>query len=118
MIKRTPAKTYNGFAIQMQSETDLGLAMLIVEDEEANYEPIAVAANIREGKEDRAKRSSRTHAPSGARRGTWHLPVRVQALGVWRGRPATHRGFLAGDGALKRFPSKPLATGWKRSDSI
>jgi hypothetical protein len=33
------------------TETDLGNATLIAENEEANYEPIAVAANIREGKE-------------------------------------------------------------------
>jgi hypothetical protein len=49
--KRTPTKTYNGFAIPLQPETDLGNAMLIAEDEEANYEPIAVAVNISEGKE-------------------------------------------------------------------
>jgi hypothetical protein len=49
--KRTPQKTYNGFAILLQPETDLGNAMLIAEDEEANYEPVAVAVNIGEGKE-------------------------------------------------------------------
>ena|ERR1035441_1598086 len=49
--KRTTTKTYNGFAIPLQPETDLGNAMLIAEDEEANYEPVAVAVNISEGKE-------------------------------------------------------------------
>ena len=49
--KRTAPKTYNGFAIPLQPETDLGNAILIAEDEEGNYEAIAVAANIREGKE-------------------------------------------------------------------
>ena len=49
--KRTPAKTYNGFAIPLLPETDLGNAMLIAEDEESHYEPIAVAVNISEGKE-------------------------------------------------------------------
>ena len=49
--KRTLTGTYNGFAIPLQPETDLGNAMLIAEDEEANYEPIAVVASIREGKE-------------------------------------------------------------------
>jgi hypothetical protein len=49
--KRTKTNTYNGFAIPLQPDTDLGNAMLIAEDEEGNYEPIAVAINIREGKE-------------------------------------------------------------------
>ena len=49
--KRTTTKTYNGFAIPLQPETDLGNAMLIAEDEEANYESDAVAVNISEGKE-------------------------------------------------------------------
>ena len=42
---------FNGFAFQLQPDTDLGSAILIVEDEQANYEPVAVAANISEGKE-------------------------------------------------------------------
>jgi hypothetical protein len=50
ITKRT-TKTYNGFAIPLQPETDLGNAILIVEDEESNYEPIAVAVNTNEGKE-------------------------------------------------------------------
>jgi hypothetical protein len=51
ITKRIPTKTYNGFAVPLQAETDLGNAILIAEDEETNYEPIAVAATIREGKE-------------------------------------------------------------------
>jgi len=41
-------KNYNGFAIPLQPDTDLGSAMLIAEDEKGNYEPIALAGTIRE----------------------------------------------------------------------
>jgi hypothetical protein len=40
-----------GFAIQITDDTDLGLAMLIAEDEEGHYEPVAVASTINEAKE-------------------------------------------------------------------
>jgi hypothetical protein len=42
---------YNGFAIPLQPDTALGLAMLIIEDEEGHYEPVAVASTISEAKE-------------------------------------------------------------------
>ena len=48
---RKPAKTYNGFAIPLQPDTDLGLAMLIAEDEEGHYEPVAVVSTINGAKE-------------------------------------------------------------------
>lgn len=48
--KRQP-KTYNGFAIPLQPDTQLGLAMLIAEDEEGQYHPVAVASTINEAKE-------------------------------------------------------------------
>ena len=44
-------KTYNGFAIQLQPDTELGLAMLIAEDEEGHHEPVGVASTINEAKE-------------------------------------------------------------------
>jgi hypothetical protein len=40
-----------GFAIEVKPDTDLGLAMLIAEDEEGHYEPIAVAVSINEARE-------------------------------------------------------------------
>ena len=43
--------TYNGFAIPLEPDTELGLAMLIAEDEDGHYEPVAVAATINEAKE-------------------------------------------------------------------
>ncbi len=48
---RKETKTYNGFAIPLQPDTDLGLAMLIAEDEEGGYQPVGVASTINEAKE-------------------------------------------------------------------
>ena len=42
--------THNGFAIPLQSDTDLGLAMLIAEGEDGGHEPVAVVATIREAR--------------------------------------------------------------------
>lgn len=44
-------KTYNGFAIPLEPDTELGLAMLIAEDVDGRHEPIGVAATINEAKE-------------------------------------------------------------------
>ena len=44
-------KSYNGFAIALQPDTDLGLAMLIAEDEEGHHEPVAVVGTISEARE-------------------------------------------------------------------
>jgi hypothetical protein len=38
-----------GFAIQILRDTDLGIATLIVEDEEGHYEPINYASTLAEG---------------------------------------------------------------------
>ena len=40
-----------GFAIELLPDTELGHAMLIVEDEERHYEPVGIALTIREAKE-------------------------------------------------------------------
>ena len=45
----TPATP--GFAIEMKDDTDLGMAMLLAEDEEFHTEPVAVVANINEARE-------------------------------------------------------------------
>ena len=42
---------YSGFAIPLQPDTELGMAMLIAEDEEGHHEPVAVASTINEAKE-------------------------------------------------------------------
>ena len=51
MTNGRQTKTGNGFAIPLEPDTALGLAMLIAEDEEGKYEPIAVASTISEAKE-------------------------------------------------------------------
>lgn len=48
--KKQP-KTYNGFAIPLQPDTDLGLAMLIAESEDGQHEPVAVVGTISEARE-------------------------------------------------------------------
>ena len=40
-----------GFAIEIKNDTDLGLAMLIAEDEEGRYEPVGVVVSINEAHE-------------------------------------------------------------------
>ena len=49
--KQHSAEATPGFAIQLLGDTDLGNAMLIAEDQDGHYEPIALAVNINEGKE-------------------------------------------------------------------
>jgi hypothetical protein len=44
-----PAAT-PGFAIQLTPDTELGMAMLMIEDEEGNYEPLSPVSTIKEGK--------------------------------------------------------------------
>jgi hypothetical protein len=41
----------NGFAIPLTESTDLGLAMLIAESEDGQYEPVGVVASITEARE-------------------------------------------------------------------
>ena len=52
---KTKTKTPTpGFAVKIGPDTDLGLGILIVEDEEGNYEPLAVVATIEEALELKA----------------------------------------------------------------
>ena len=46
--KQTPT---DGFAIPLTDSTDLGLAMLIAESEEGQYEPVGVVSSISEARE-------------------------------------------------------------------
>ena len=43
-------KTYHGFAIPLQPDTDLGLAVLIAENDDGQHEPIAVIGTISEAR--------------------------------------------------------------------
>jgi hypothetical protein len=49
--KQQRAQATPGFAIQILPDTDLGNAMLIVEDEEGHYRPVTLAMTINEAKE-------------------------------------------------------------------
>jgi hypothetical protein len=53
-MKRTnkqPKDATTGFAIRLSDETELGIAMLITEDENGAYEPLGPAATIGEARE-------------------------------------------------------------------
>ena len=50
-MEQNNTQEYNRFAITLSPSTDLGMAMLIVEDEEGHYEPVAIAASIGEARE-------------------------------------------------------------------
>ena len=45
-----PADATPGFAIKLNDDTDLGIAMLILEDEEGAYEPVGTPATINEAR--------------------------------------------------------------------
>ena len=47
--KQQRAQATPGFAIQILRDTDLGIATLIVEDEEGHYEPVNYASTLAEG---------------------------------------------------------------------
>lgn len=46
-----PQNSTNGLPIPLEHDTDLGLAMLIVETEGGRYQPVAVVSTITEAKE-------------------------------------------------------------------
>jgi hypothetical protein len=49
--KQTKTNATPGFAIEIKDDTELGIAMLIAEDEEGHYQPVASVININEGRE-------------------------------------------------------------------
>jgi len=49
--KETKTKATPGFAIEIKGGTNLGIAMLIAEDEEGRYEPVASVVSVDEGRE-------------------------------------------------------------------
>ena len=49
--QRAPRAPTSGFAIEIKDSTDLGLAMLVAESEDGQYEPVAVVANVGEARE-------------------------------------------------------------------
>jgi hypothetical protein len=79
---RDRAAATPGFAIQILRDTELGIATLIVEDEEGHYEPINFASTLAEGfemaKEDLRNRRNTPRSRQGPR----PLPLAVQDLGA------------------------------------
>jgi hypothetical protein len=49
--KQTNMNVTPGFAIKMEDDTELGIAMLIAEDEEGHYDPVAAVVSINEARE-------------------------------------------------------------------
>ena len=49
--RKVATTTPAGFAIPLAGDTDLGLAVLVAEDEEGNYEPVSVVSTINEARE-------------------------------------------------------------------
>ena len=45
------AKSYNGFAVPLDGDTNLGLALLIAEGEDGCYQPVANVSTINEARE-------------------------------------------------------------------
>lgn len=83
---RKQTKTYNGFAIPLQPDTDLGLAMLIAEDEDGSCQPVAVASTISEAKElaesDRRERMRKLERGQDA--GICPIRYKLGSGGRWR----------------------------------
>ena len=75
---------YSGFAIPLQPDTELGLALLIAEDEEGHHEPVAVASTINEAKEiaQRALRSRMRRLDRGADPGMCPYIYKLWARGI------------------------------------
>ena len=48
---KQPWKQWHGFAVEIQPDTELGMAMLIAEYDTGAYEPIAVVATINEARQ-------------------------------------------------------------------
>ena len=87
----------------LEPETELGLAMLIAEDEDGHYEPVAVAASINEAKELAEGRLGTQMRWRRQPRGFWYLSgfgtnsglAESTATTAWRtrSRPCKRRTF-------------------------
>jgi hypothetical protein len=75
----TANNAHTGFATKITDSTDLGLAMLIAESEDGQYEPVAVVANLGEAREiaQRDLRSRMTRLEQG------ESPLCPYAYKVW-----------------------------------
>lgn len=94
-------RTTHGFAIPLQPDTQLGLAMLIAEDEEGHYQPVAVASTIDEAKELATSDLRGRMRDFGSRRRA-DVPLRVQGLGTGRRWRLPRGRHLLGDQPVAR----------------
>ena len=81
---RDRAAATPGFAIQILRDTDLGIATLIVEDEEGHYEPVNYASSLGEGfemaKEDLHNRQRKLEADQDPGLCPWEYKVWARGL--------------------------------------
>ena len=81
---RDRAAATPGFAIQILRDTDLGIATLIVEDEEGHYEPVNYASSLGEGfemaKEDLRNRQRMLEADQDPGLCPWEYKVWARGL--------------------------------------
>jgi hypothetical protein len=81
---RDRAEATPGFAIQILRDTELGIATLIVEDEEGHYEPVNYASTLAEGfemaKEDLRNRQKNLMADEDPGLCPWEYKVWARGL--------------------------------------
>ena len=81
---RDRAEATPGFAIQILRDTELGIATLIVEDEEGHYEPVNYASTLAEGfemaKEDLRNRQKNLMADKDPGLCPWEYKVWARGL--------------------------------------
>ena len=79
-----PTAPTPGFAIEITDGTELGLAMLIAEDEEGRYEPVGVVVSINEAREIAAsdKRGRMRRLERGEDAGLCPYVYKVWAQGI------------------------------------
>ena len=81
---RNRAEPTPGFAIQILRDTELGIATLIVEDEEGHYEPVNYASTLAEGfemaKEDLRNRQKNLMADKDPGLCPWEYKVWARGL--------------------------------------
>ena len=82
--KQQRAAATPGFAIQILRDTELGIATLIVEDEEGHYEPVNYASSLAEGfemaKEDLRNRRNKLEADKDPGLCPWQYKVWARGL--------------------------------------
>ena len=81
---RDRAAATPGFAIQILRDTDLGIATVIVEDEEGHYEPVNYASSLGEGfemaREDLRNRQGKLEADKDPGLCPWEYKVWARGL--------------------------------------